>query len=74
MGIVGFGMFLFLVDSPEIVGCQECTTPHVERRGAYNRIECGSLSDDGSDVDDTDIIVGEQVNSSCNYRSFIIFL
>lgn len=64
MGMVGFGMFLFLVDSPEIVGCQELSTPHVERRGgAYNRVECGSMSDDGSDVDDTDIIVGEQVSS-----------
>lgn len=62
MGLVGFGIFLFLVDSPEIVGCQECTTPHVERRGTYNRVECGSMSDDGSDVDDTDIIVGEQVS------------
>lgn len=60
MGLVGFGMFLFLVDSPEIVGCQECITPHVDRRGAYGRVESGSLSDGDSDVDDTDIIVGEQ--------------
>ncbi|KAJ6644305.1 Glucose-6-phosphate exchanger SLC37A2 [Pseudolycoriella hygida] len=65
MGIVGFGIFLFLVDSPEIVGCQESTTPHVQRRNVYNRVECGSVSDDcGSDVDDTDIIVGEQTNPS----------
>ncbi len=63
MGLVGFGMFLFLVDSPEIVGCQECTTPHVERRSNYGRIECGSMSDGESDVDDTDIIVGEQVSA-----------
>lgn len=63
MGLVGFGMFLFLVDSPEIVGCQDSVTPHAERRGgSYSRVECGSMSDGESDVDDTDIIVGEQVS------------
>ncbi|KAG4075300.1 hypothetical protein HA402_003091 [Bradysia odoriphaga] len=64
MGLVGFGIFLFLVDSPEIVGCQECVTSPVERRGTYSRVECGSMSDGESDVDDTDIIVGEQINPS----------
>lgn len=62
MGLVGFVMFLFLVDSPDIVGCQEVATPHVDRRGPYSRAECGFSSDGDSDVDDTDIIVGEQVS------------
>lgn len=64
MGLVGFGMFLFLVDSPDIVGCQECVTTPVDRRSSYSRVESGgAMSDGDSDVDDTDIIVGEQVNS-----------
>lgn len=63
MGIMGFVMFLFLVDSPEIVGCQERVVPPVDRRGAYSRIEAGNSADSGnsSDVDDTDITIGEQV-------------
>ncbi|KAJ6649051.1 Glucose-6-phosphate exchanger SLC37A2 [Pseudolycoriella hygida] len=61
MGMVGFGLFLFLVDSPEIVGCQEAS--HVQRQSVFNRIECES-DDDRSDVDDIDIIVEEQINPS----------
>lgn len=70
MGIFGFIMFLFLVDSPEIVGCQErLPAATVERRssGAYNRIEKGVGETGGgesgcsSDVDDSDILIGEQV-------------
>lgn len=71
MGIFGFIMFLFLVDSPEIVGCQErMPAATVDRRrssGAYSRIEKGGGETGGgesgcsSDVDDSDILIGEQV-------------
>lgn len=71
-------MFLFLVDSPEIVGCQECATPHVERRSNYSRVECGFASDGESDVDDADIVIGEQVSVidlvvSCNGIPLFLF-
>lgn len=65
MGIMGFVMFLFLVDSPEIVGCQERTVL-ADRRGAYSRIESGNSVDSGnsSEVDDADITIGEQVSAA----------
>lgn len=78
MGVLGFVMFLFLVDAPEIVGCQEqpssTTTAATSAGGTtaaggssavggscYNRLEAGRSSGNSSDVDDTDIVVGEQV-------------
>lgn len=67
MGIFGFAMFLLLIDSPDIVGCQidgptTATEHHRQQHGQYRRIEAGRINSDESDVDDTDIFVGEQVN------------
>lgn len=64
IGIGGFVMFLFLVDSPEIVGCQERQPGTQERRTAYNGVESGNGSGGSSEVDDTDIVIGEQVGSA----------
>lgn len=72
MGIAGFLIFLFLVDAPELVGCQErepTGSAADKRAGAYSRIEAGDGGDsaDTSDVDDTDILIGEQVNRTVNF-------
>lgn len=58
-GVVGISLFLFLVDSPHIVDCEE--REEQRRSSAYRHIENGINSGDSSDVDDTDILVGEQV-------------
>ncbi|XP_059613995.1 glucose-6-phosphate exchanger SLC37A2 isoform X2 [Phlebotomus argentipes] len=67
MGVCGFILFLFLVDSPDSVGCTE---RHAERRrDQYSRVESNDSTDD-SEPDDTDIIVGEQeVTMRANERS-----
>lgn len=70
MGFVGFVMFLFLVDSPDIVGCQvpqstvSVTASSSSSRRGQGGPEAGydSVSGASSDVDDTDIIVGEHVS------------
>lgn len=65
MGVAGFLLFLFLVDSPEIVGCQVqqsatiSTAPSRYHGGPEAGYQSGSSG--SSDVDDSDIIVGEQV-------------
>uniref|UniRef100_A0A1L8DDU5 Sugar phosphate exchanger 3 n=2 Tax=Nyssomyia neivai TaxID=330878 RepID=A0A1L8DDU5_9DIPT len=59
MGICGFILFLFLVDSPDSVGCAErCTEPR--RRDQYSRVENADSPSEDSEPDDADIIVGEQ--------------
>jgi MFS transporter, OPA family, solute carrier family 37 (glycerol-3-phosphate transporter), member 1/2 len=64
MGVLGFVLFLFLVESPEIVGLNEngeSEATGAERRGSYRRMESGRENDSGeSDVDEAD--VGEQVS------------
>lgn len=45
MGLAGFVMFLFLVDSPEIVGCQERETRRMSH-GSYHSIEDGAHDSD----------------------------
>ncbi|XP_055686452.1 glucose-6-phosphate exchanger SLC37A2 isoform X2 [Lutzomyia longipalpis] len=69
MGVCGFILFLFLVDSPDSVGCAE---RHIEtrRRDQYSRVENADSPSDDSDPDDTDIVVGEQeVTMRANERS-----
>lgn len=62
MGVMGFFVFLFLVDSPEIVGCQERPPAPTSRRSAdYSRVENGDESD-GSQADDAPIIIGQHVS------------
>lgn len=64
MGVMGFLVYLFLVDSPEIVGCQSRNTPPPSRSSSnvanYQRVE-QPVDSDGSEPDASDIIVGEQV-------------
>lgn len=67
MGVCGFVMFLFLVDSPEIVGCQEqhqlqLPTHHVAAGGGGSGGRRASGGSSGSEVDDTGIVIGEQVS------------
>lgn len=69
MGICAFILFLFLVDSPEIVGCHE---ERVARRASHNyrTIEDGSSdteeeATDGSPVSDTEpVLAQEQVGQT----------
>lgn len=58
MGICGFIMFLFLVDSPEIVGCH--AEMNSSQRGQYRRIEAGTATLD-SESDETDVLIRDQV-------------
>lgn len=48
MGVCGFILFLFLVDSPDIVGCQERSTTEPRRTSVpnYHSIEEGSSGGD----------------------------
>lgn len=48
MGIVGIILFLFLVDSPEIVGCQ---VSHSESRSNSSQYNYRSIEDGESDDD-----------------------
>lgn len=57
MGICGFIMFLFLVESPEIVGCNAASP---NRRDQYRRIEAGTATLD-SESDETDVLIRDQV-------------
>ncbi|XP_053683483.1 glucose-6-phosphate exchanger SLC37A2 isoform X2 [Sabethes cyaneus] len=69
MGVFGFIMFLFLVDRPEIVDCQEKVG---DRPGGYKRLEEGKTGESGdSDVDEA---VGSSISSEqdVNERTPII--
>lgn len=67
MGVFGFVMFLFLVDGPEIVDCQE----KVGDRPGYRRIEDGKGGDSGgnSDIEDS---LGVSSEQDINERTPII--
>lgn len=69
MGICGFIMFLFLVESPEIVGCNATATPY--RRQEYQRIEAGTASLD-SESDETDVLIRDQVRLQLNVNYKIL--
>lgn len=74
MGFVGFVLFLFLVDAPEIVGCQVQQSTGGTLPTRYHGIaEDGHESGSGgsSEVDDSDIIVGEQVNEKKSLFKFV---
>lgn len=63
MGVVGFIIFMFLIDSPELVGMQhEVTASNPEAATNYRRIDDSEDSDGG----DPDVLVrgenSEQVN------------
>ncbi|GAB0089583.1 glucose-6-phosphate exchanger SLC37A2 [Sergentomyia squamirostris] len=60
MGICGFILFLFLVDSPDSVGIGERHLGEPRRRDQYSRVESNDSITDDSEPDDTDIVVGEQ--------------
>lgn len=58
MGIVGFLIFMFLIDSPELVGMQhEVTASNSEAATNYRRID----ESDESDAD-PDVLVADQVS------------
>ncbi|XP_055702115.1 glucose-6-phosphate exchanger SLC37A2 isoform X2 [Phlebotomus papatasi] len=59
MGVCGFILFLFLVDSPDSVGLTE-RNMEARRRDQYSRVESNDSPTDDSEPDDTDIVVGEQ--------------
>lgn len=63
MGVFGFIMFLFLVDRPEIVDCQEKVG---DRRAGYRRLDDGRTADAGgnSDLEETIGTRSEQDNPS----------
>lgn len=61
MGIMGFVVYLFLVDAPEIVGCQERPPAPPRRSADYSRMENQEHSD-GSEADVADIVMGQQVS------------
>lgn len=63
MGICAFIMFLFMVESPDIVGCTVETVSN--RRGQYRQIESSSAALD-SDEDDNEVIIRDQVNTLLN--------
>lgn len=70
MGVVGFVVFLFLVDAPEIVGCQSDQQQQQQQhhRQSHAALEAGTYgrhSGSSSEVDDTDIVIGEQVSGFC---------
>lgn len=60
MGVMGFLVYLFLVDSPEIVGCQERPAVPSRSTSDYRRVEHEGDSD-GSEPDIADIVIGQQV-------------
>lgn len=65
MGVCGFILFLFLVDSPDSVGLTE-RNMEARRRDQYSRVESNDSPTDDSEPDDTDIVVGEQVQKPFN--------
>lgn len=68
MGVFGFVMFLFLVDSPEIVDCQEKVG---DRRSAYKRIDDSRAAELGGTSDQEDS-VGTSSEQDINERTPII--
>lgn len=70
MGIVGFINFMFLIDSPELVGMQH--EVQSEPSSSYRRIDDSDASDDDGDDNDQDALVrtenGEQ-DSNPSLRS-----
>lgn len=60
MGVMGFLVYLFLADSPEIVGCQERPAVPSRSTSDYRRVEHEGDSD-GSEPDIADIVIGQQV-------------
>ncbi|XP_023015185.1 major Facilitator Superfamily Transporter 16 isoform X2 [Leptinotarsa decemlineata] len=65
VGIVGFILFSFLVVNPADVGCATSNAGHEDRTRRYRPLDSQMINEDNSsgissDVDDTDIIVGEQ--------------
>lgn len=59
MGVMGFFVYLFLVDSPEVVGCQPRPEPSPSISGDYRPVD--QQDSDGSYTDDTNIVIGHQV-------------
>lgn len=61
MGVFGFVMFLFLVDRPDIVDCQEKVG---DRRGGHRKVEDGRTGESGgnSDAEETAGILEQDVN------------
>lgn len=75
MGIAGFFVFLFLVDSPEIVNCQEPPTlSSTSRRYTDPRRLENQTDSDGTEPDSADIVIGEQVSlfEDLNYLTHAI--
>lgn len=60
MGIMGFVVYLFLADSPEIVLCQERPPEATRRSSEYTRNDEENDSS-GSEPNDANIIIGQQV-------------
>ncbi|XP_058124014.1 glucose-6-phosphate exchanger SLC37A2 isoform X1 [Anopheles ziemanni] len=63
MGMFGFVMFLFLVDRPEIVDCQE-KVGDVQQRGASGGGGYRRVDDSMSDIEDSVVTSAEQDNAS----------
>ncbi|XP_055531986.1 glucose-6-phosphate exchanger SLC37A2 isoform X2 [Wyeomyia smithii] len=68
MGVFGFAMFLFLVDRPEIVDCQEKVG---DRSGGYKRLEDGRAIESGGNSDNEES-VGTSSEQDTNERTPII--
>lgn len=67
MGVCGFLMFLFLVDSPEIVGCQERESRRSSAASSYRSVEEGIQEHEhGSGSDDEGIGERSDINSVNN--------
>lgn len=63
MGVMGFLVFLFLVDSPDIVGCAVTERQETSARVTTDYQQIGHQEDsDGSYTDDTNIVIGQQVS------------
>lgn len=66
MGVCGFLMFLFLVDSPDIVGCQERESRRSSASSTYRSVEEGTHAHGSGSDDECDNAIEEEAISSVN--------
>ncbi|KAJ8980374.1 hypothetical protein NQ317_009368 [Molorchus minor] len=68
VGLAGFILFLFLVVSPSDVGCTMTNNERIDRTKRYRQMDDQVANDSSSvevsDVDDTEILIGEQAIES----------
>lgn len=73
MGVCGFILFLFLVDSPELVGCQERDSRRPSTSSSYRSIEDGGSGSDGADNyterDRNEVIAVTDADQEISHRS-----